>query len=228
MTRSSINSKSPNAKYQSRRRDVKRATILNAARRVFLECGYASATTEMIRAESGVSKATVYAHFATKKLLFEAVCQMRSEDFDIALRSAVKVDNEPKEYLTRFGMAFLKHLLSAEGLSFYRLMVSGARRFPELGRTFYRTGITKIASDLVAAYLRQAHARGWIRVQDPLIAADHFLGMLRGELHNQVLLRVGKAPTPAELSKYVAITVKLFLVAHLPKGGVASNRHGKF
>jgi TetR/AcrR family transcriptional regulator, mexJK operon transcriptional repressor len=215
-TRSTIKSV-PMTRYRAGRRDAKRATILNAARRVFLEHGYGSASTEMIRAASGVSKATVYAHFRTKKLLFEAVCRMKSDDFIISLQNAVKGDYEPKEYLSRFGVAFLRYVLSKGGLSFYRLMVAGARRFPELGVTFYRTGITKTASDLVATYLKGAHARGWIQVKDPSIAANHFLGMLRGELFNQALLNVRKVPSGTEQRKYVVATVDLFLLIYSPK-----------
>lgn len=63
--------KSPKRAYDSSRRQAQasetRRHILEAARRLFIERGYAGATTEAIAAEAGVSAQTIYAIFKNKK-----------------------------------------------------------------------------------------------------------------------------------------------------------------
>ncbi len=53
----------------------KARTILQAARKVFLEHGFSAATTDMIQQQAGVSNSTVYAHYPTKEKLFIAVVE---------------------------------------------------------------------------------------------------------------------------------------------------------
>jgi AcrR family transcriptional regulator len=188
--------------------------ILNAARRIFLDHGYGDATTDMIQEAAGVSKSTLYAHFPTKRALFEAVCDMKSENFEKALRDAVGSERRPRQYLNRFGNAFIGYLLSTEGLAFYRLLVAGARRFPELGQTMYfHTGI-KASSDMIEAYLKEASGQGWLKVPDPVISAEHFLGMLRGELYTRAVLNAGRVPNATRQRNHVTMTVNHFLAAH--------------
>ena len=54
-----------------------RALVLAAARRVFLERGYAGATLEAIADEAGFSKGVVYSQFAGKPDLFLALLEAR-------------------------------------------------------------------------------------------------------------------------------------------------------
>lgn len=50
----------------------RRAQIIEAARRVFAQSGYAASRTREIAAEAGVNEAMLYRHFPSKKELFEA------------------------------------------------------------------------------------------------------------------------------------------------------------
>jgi AcrR family transcriptional regulator len=63
--------KSPKRTYDSSRRQAQanetRRHILEAARKLFMERGYAGATAEAIAAEAGVSAQTIYAIFKNKK-----------------------------------------------------------------------------------------------------------------------------------------------------------------
>jgi AcrR family transcriptional regulator len=47
--------------------------ILDAARKVFLECGFDGTTMQMIAEESGINKALLHYYFRSKDRLFEAV-----------------------------------------------------------------------------------------------------------------------------------------------------------
>ncbi|WP_260195903.1 TetR/AcrR family transcriptional regulator, partial [Actinophytocola gossypii] len=51
----------------------KRQAILDSARSVFLQKGYAGTSMDEVAAQATVSKQTVYKHFADKRRLFEAI-----------------------------------------------------------------------------------------------------------------------------------------------------------
>ena len=57
-----------------------RGLVLEAARRVFLERGYAGATLEAIADEAGFSKGVVYSQFAGKPDLLLALLEQRIEE----------------------------------------------------------------------------------------------------------------------------------------------------
>jgi TetR/AcrR family acrAB operon transcriptional repressor len=53
--------------------DLTRSLIIEAARRVFLECGVGGTTFERIAAAAGVTRGAVYWHFRNKTELFFAM-----------------------------------------------------------------------------------------------------------------------------------------------------------
>ena len=202
------------ATASERRKSAKREVILKAAHRVFLEYGFPGATTDMIQARAGVSKSTLYSHFSSKEELFEAVCHLSSEDFVARIREVTEdVAEEPHKYLSRFGVKFLNILFSDDGKAYYRLMIDNGLAFPHLGKYFYGAGV-KAATDMIECYLAQAHARGKMVVDWPALSSEHFMGMLRGDLHLRVMLNIGRPPTQEQIEKYVDLTVSRFLNAH--------------
>ncbi|MGP8296094.1 MULTISPECIES: TetR/AcrR family transcriptional regulator [unclassified Halomonas] len=68
---------------------AKRDDILATATRLFGEYGYQAIGVDRIRDEAGVSKMTLYNHFASKEALVEAVLKQRHERFMASLKAAV-------------------------------------------------------------------------------------------------------------------------------------------
>ena len=67
----------------TQRGDATRSQLLDAAAAVFVERGYAGATTKEIAGRAGVSEGTIYRHFADKRELFGAVFATRNAaDFE--------------------------------------------------------------------------------------------------------------------------------------------------
>jgi AcrR family transcriptional regulator len=60
---------------QATAKDVRRQAIMQIARDIFLEEGYAAASMSAIAARLGGSKGTLYNYFASKEELFKAVIQ---------------------------------------------------------------------------------------------------------------------------------------------------------
>jgi len=62
------------------RTEQTRQALMNAARRLFVEKGYAETATPEIVAEAGVTRGALYHHFEDKKALFRAVIEREATD----------------------------------------------------------------------------------------------------------------------------------------------------
>lgn len=92
----------------------------------------------------------------------------------------------------------------------YRLIVSEARRFPELA-SIYRNTMDRFRTTL-ADYLREQHAAGTLNMPDP-DAASHQFGMLvYGEIREKGLL--GETVTDDDVTAVVERAVRVFLTGY--------------
>jgi TetR/AcrR family transcriptional regulator, mexJK operon transcriptional repressor len=186
----------------------KHDAIVDAARRVFLREGY-SASMDLVAAEAGVSKQTVYNHFGSKEGLFRAIVDdLSSELLDVLLER----DGAPAVTLETFARRFLKMLLAPSSLALHRMLVAEAPRFPDLAREIYIGGPARAASQL-ALYLAEENRKGTLAVADPALAAEQFFGALVGHLQLRALLSPREAPSEAEIERAVAHAVRGFLRA---------------
>jgi TetR/AcrR family transcriptional repressor of mexJK operon len=189
--------------------------VLQAASRVFREQGYGSASMDAIAREAGVSKATLYAHFAGKDQLFAAIVGAECRSHSQAL-TAPDIDRlEVRQALAAIGRNFLDLVLSAKARAIYRIVIAEAPRFPELGRAFYASGPAAVLARL-ADYLGAADARGTLRVEDPKLAAEQFVAMLMGPLHMRHLLGLTAEFGDRDPAQVVEAAVATFLSAYAP------------
>jgi TetR/AcrR family transcriptional regulator, mexJK operon transcriptional repressor len=116
-------------------------TILTAAQALFLSEGYANTTMEAVAASAGVGKATLYARYATKQDLFQAIFAARIEAWQAAGADAVHHEEaDITAWLRHRALSMLHALRDPEIRAFDHLMVSEASRFPELARAFHEMG----------------------------------------------------------------------------------------
>ncbi|CAH1657879.1 TetR/AcrR family transcriptional regulator [Hyphomicrobiales bacterium] len=198
-----------------RARPAKHHAITRAAAETFLAEGFERASLDQIAYRAGVSKQTIYSHFADKEALFKAICTNLTETLTAPLQlNAPAADL--RAALIRLGEDMLKLMLRPASLDLHRLVVSAAPRFPELGRVAYEAGAKRM-SDAIAALLveRARLGRDIARPLAPAEAqrlAEQFVGMLRG-LH-QLRGLLGVKPMPAGQRKaYVAACVDTLLGA---------------
>jgi TetR/AcrR family transcriptional repressor of mexJK operon len=187
--------------------------ILEAAQQAFMTHGYHGATTDMIQAAAAVSKSTLYRYFPTKEDLFKAAFEAYSKDFLTSIGQIYKDNDDVETFLFQFGLEFIEALVSPKGRNLFRLMVAEGQRFPQVGKMFYIVG-PKVTTDLVENYLANAHNRGAVRVENPAMAAEHFIGMIRGDLFLRCLLGASLPPSRAQLERFVRATVSAFLAAY--------------
>ena len=198
--------------------NAKADAIVLAARKLFLEQGYGAVSMDAIAAEAGVSKRTVYSHFANKEELFAGVirglCVVGSLD-----PSALPFDVEaPAEVvLSEIGTMFLRTTMTPNALALYRTVMAEAPRFPELGKVFFETG-PKVLLAIVADVLRAQTRLDHLQVENAEEAAGQLLGMLYNPLAMQVQLGIEPTPTEERIAEVVAGAVKTFVKSHAPAG----------
>ncbi|MGE0386526.1 MAG: TetR/AcrR family transcriptional regulator [Gammaproteobacteria bacterium] len=200
----------------------KRAAVMQAAGRLFLEQGFERATMDAIAAEAGVSKLTVYSHFENKEALFSALVAHKCEACfgGVAFESLAELG--PQAALVRVARGFMDLMLSPDVLALHRVLMASAMQGGEINRSFYASGPAPTLASF-ARLLAQFDAGGALAVPDPARAADHFFALLRGDLHLRALLNLEPAPPARRVREHIGGCVEVFLRAY---GPAPRRRHG--
>lgn len=190
----------------------KEQKILEAATEIFLKHGFSAATTDMIQKKAGVSKATLYALFSNKEVLFGAVIEKQCSQMQSFLHSLDLHAPKVEKTLKDIALIYLNFVMSPAGLSFYRVCIAEAPRFPELSHIFYKAGPQKTVQ-VVAQYLAYAIERKEISMPYYGLeqAANMFLSLLRGDLHVELLTHPTAKPSEAQFERWAEMIVELFL-----------------
>ncbi|MFI7442890.1 TetR/AcrR family transcriptional regulator [Nonomuraea indica] len=194
----------------------KRRQILDAARAVFLRNGYVGASMDEVAALAAVSKQTVYKHFTDKEQLFTDVITATAGEFDDltrAIAATLDAADDPAKDLGRLARTFLGALLRPDVLRLRRLIIAEADRFPDVGRTWYEEGFQSVLDTLASCFARLA-GRGLLRLDDPRLAAEHFMGMLLWIPVNRLMFCGGGSYAEAELDRLAEAAVAAFLRAY--------------
>jgi TetR/AcrR family transcriptional repressor of mexJK operon len=193
----------------------KRAAILDAAMSLFPARGYDGVSMEAIAQSAGVSKLTVYSHFADKEALFAAAvtecCSQQLPHRLFAPAPGLAV----AEALFQIGCAFTDLMMDERALSLHRVMIGQAGQNPRLTEVFFAAG-PRTALQEMESFLRQADALGSLRVPDPARASEHFFCLLKGVRHMRVLVGLAAAPSASERDEHVAEVVRVFVRAFAP------------
>lgn len=194
---------------------AKREQVMAAASELFMEQGFAGTSMDAVARKAGVSKATVYAHFASKEDLFEAMVAKGSAERFASLMTADLDRLGVEEALSTVAHEFMGVLTSPQSLKTLRLVMGEAGRRPDLAARFYRAGPARVLGALTA-YLERAKARGDLEMDDPGIAAELFFGMIRGDLHMRRMLGLADQLRRTDIARLADTAVSVFLKAHRP------------
>ena len=187
--------------------------ILEAASRLFSAHGLERASVDAIAAEAGVSKMTIYSHFASKEGLFAAVVRDRAVRILGGLPGVEALDpKHPRKALLAIGAQFLTMAREAEALGKIRSVYGAAGAQPEVCRAFYREGPDRLIEEL-AAYVRRANRAGTLKARRPRQAADLFLSMFLGDGHIRGLLLLDM-PDARENRALLREAVRVFMAAY--------------
>jgi TetR/AcrR family transcriptional repressor of mexJK operon len=189
----------------------KAESILAAARRTFLVGGFGAVSMDAIAREAGASKATLYAYFASKEELFGAMVARESERYAEEFSGAELDPADAAGSLGVIARRFLRLLLSPDVIAMNRIIIGEVVRFPALAEVFWHAGPERVRIQ-VEGFLRRMVEGGTLDIGDTRVAAEQFASLVRGEIHLQGLLGLGKTD-PKALDKAAANAVATFLKA---------------
>jgi TetR/AcrR family transcriptional repressor of mexJK operon len=188
----------------------KAASILSAARQLFLDHGFDAVTMEMVARQASVSKATLYSHFSSKEELFTAVTVAEANRVTDEVWQIVPDSNDVAAVLRRMAEKFVDIFLSEQTMFLQRAVIGVVSRFPAIGVRIFDSG-PKVLNERLARFLAEAHDRGLLNVPDATLAAVQFLSVVRGDLDIRGLLLPAAPPSRAEIEDQIESGIDLFL-----------------
>ena len=190
-------------------RDQRRERIIQVARSVFYEVGYAGASMSMISSRLGGSKATLYAYFNSKEELFEAIireqCAGMAELFEAHMGS-----DDLRQSLTAMARALMGAVMSDQTIRTIQLVVEESHRNPHLSQMFHNVMQSQGASSM-HALLQAAHDKGQIHAPNIVEATSVLKSLLFGERHFKRIMNIAPEPTEEQLYRQIDLAVDVFM-----------------
>jgi len=201
------------ATRRKRLQDDRISELLDVAAEVFIADGFAAASTNEMARRANASKTTFYSRFPTKEDLFLAVIARRmTKIFEQVAKFPERSSIEST--LRQFGANLLHIALSPEQISLVRIVVMESGRYPELATRFYENG-AKRGEEALATYLADQIKIGYLRDEDPLMMARHFMSLITGSPVRWFVLGFDSEPiAERSLGKHIDGVVSLFLRAY--------------
>ncbi len=195
-----------------------RTAVLEAARTLFLEKGYAGTTMDEIAAAAGLTKRTLYNNYADKEALFrqivsdviayaEAFAQGLGGEFAEGLRPA-----DLRDHLRDLGRRLALGIVRPEVIALRRLLIGEARSFPALGGQYFDRAPGQVLEALATRF-EYLGKRGLLRLSDPRRAAAQFAYLVAGEALDRGMM-VGKLPAADEVIAGAEEGVDTFLARY--------------
>ena len=189
--------------------------ILDAAKTLFLKCGYDQTSLDMIIAEAGGSRRSIYNEFGNKQGLLTAVIQQQIVIHTATIASIKLSQLAPKDALKEVCFRFLKGILSDTLVSLFRLVLQVVPELPEIGTLIYEKGPLKGLEPLTD-YLIELNQNDVLSIDDPVFATQILIEMVKGRLHFKVLLLPNEKLLEEDVYKHVDKAVDLFFKAYQP------------
>ncbi|WP_313803416.1 TetR/AcrR family transcriptional regulator [Sphingobium sp.] len=202
------------SRREARRRDRRKA-ILEVASRSFLENGYAATTMSGIAATLGGSKGTLWRYFPSKEALFAACLDDATTAYREGLAEILDPRGDLAQTLRRLGLKLLEKVTAPDSVALYRLVISEAGRFPEMGAIFYEH-VPRNTRLLITRFLERAMESGLLRRGDPDTAARTYMMLMLSGCHQLLLLGQITRATPHQIEADVTFGLDCFLRAYAP------------
>lgn len=194
--------------------EAKAEAILSAAAELFLGQGFQGTSMDAVAQRAGVSKQTVYSHFANKEELFKACigAKVAGYGFD---ETAVVEDDDLRTALLTVARRFVELLLDPDVVAMHRVVMGEAASQPRIASLFFDSG-PKRTKAAVCRFLKRQVDKGLLRIPEDqlLYAAVQLLNMAIGMYQLQLLLGLRDSVEEAELGPHLAQVVDDFLTLY--------------
>lgn len=176
-----------------------------------MQDGFAATSIEQVAADAGVSKVTIYNHFADKRGLFTAAIEHECEK----MRGYFTLDETPsgtiEERLNTIAQGMFAFLSRPEMIQFERRIAAETEHEPSVGLAFLETGPRRMKAAF-SQWLAHVSEGKELDIQDPDLAAEQFVSMAKGM--GDLERRFGATPTDEENKTRIAGAVAVFLAAY--------------
>ncbi len=187
-----------------------RQRILNAAFSAFMESGFAAASTLEIATRARVSKRELYALVGSKQEMLVACIRERAKRLQMPAELPEPHDREAlARTLETFGTQLLREVSDPTVIAVFRLAIAEAVSAPEVARALNSIGVETSRAALREVMAR-ARSAGLVS-GDTSGMAEHFAGLLWGNLKVGLLLRVAERPSPREIARRARDATTAFL-----------------
>lgn len=191
--------------------DQKNQDILDAAIEEFRVKGFTAARVDSIAKMANVSKRTLYNHFASKQVLFDAI-------IEIIMAEAATVETpkyDPSRPLDAQLVAalnsYVKLITDPDYLSLNRLLAAEYMRDQDMAQRILSR--TELYVSPVSQMLEQAMQAGHLRQADPNFAASQIVALVKNYYFWPQFM-LGSAPTTDEFA--MVDCVEMFLKHYAP------------
>ncbi|NMH60019.1 TetR/AcrR family transcriptional regulator [Alteromonas ponticola] len=198
--------------------EEKRQQILDAAVDLFLSHGVTATSMDAVAKASGVSKQTVYSHFANKDDLYTAAIESKCQEYWLAPEDLGCCDGETdglKHTLELVGVQLLRLLSDPQVISMFRIVISEAKNAPEVAQLFYQAGPRKSVEDI--AHLFHKASKGLLTMDDSISLAIQFLNLLKGDFHIRSLFGLDETLSSMQIKKKVDASVNSIMILYQNK-----------
>lgn len=195
------------------RAERKRREVLDAARRRFLDDGYAGAGMEAVARDAGVSTATLYSYFPSKADLFRAVLTDATAALADRLLHVEAADGPAERQLGAFAAAYARFWADPYPRALFRLLSAERRRFADAAAHFdaqARLGPRAV----LLRMLGQLRLKGELAMADPDLAAGQLMGMVEHATLTYGLAAGEDAPPPVSADRLATEAVDTFLARY--------------
>lgn len=193
----------------------KRQAILDAAKLALVRDGAGAVSIDSIAVEAGVSRQTVYNQIGDKDQLFLAVVEDVTSRSSASLMAVLATfpdkPDDVQAALTEFAQLLLgRCMCDIDGRALDTLMEKEAHRHPDLFQAWKEYGPGK-DWPMIAGCFARLGAGGYLDIDDPSLAARHFVALINADLPNDQGPCV--RPTEEAVRKAATSGVSTFLKA---------------
>ena len=168
----------PAKKTPKLHRAARRASIVQAAAKLFSQQGFRGVTTREIAAAAGITEPVLYEHFSTKRDLYSAIIEDKYSEGKCLLEkrlSAFGEGEDDREFFLQLGQAIGDFVTKDPNYS--RLMLYAALEGHELADLSFKRNATWFYN-FVGGYIKRRQKQGAFRGLDALLCARSFVCMV--------------------------------------------------
>ena len=196
--------------------EQKAQAILSAAGERFLALGFQGTSMDEVAQRAGVSKQTVYSHFASKEALFKACIRAKVAGYGFDETTEVD-DTDLQAALLTLTRRFVDLLFDPEVIAMHRLVMGESASQPRIAEMFFDSGPRRTQA-AVTAFLQAQVAKGRLQIDQGRLryAAMQLLNTAVGMYQLQLWLGLRASVAQDELETHLQRVVDDFLRLYRP------------